>query len=215
MVESDYKNIIPKNIVFYRKALKLTQAELAEKLKYSDKAISKWERGEAVPDIVVLNQMAALFGINLDTLCSEHPLGKTKASFQLVKRHLHLIISLLSAGLVWLVATVLYVFGSMIWPNFSYFWMAFVYAIPCTAIVLIIFNAIWGKRLISLFLISTLVWTTVLCFYLSIPLSNSFLFFIIAVPLQVLVLLWFLMLYIKGKSKLVNKSTNRSTINDN
>jgi len=204
MTESDCKNIIPRNIIFYRKSLNLTQSQLAEKLKYSDKAVSKWERGEAVPDVVVLNQMAAIFGISLDTLCSEHSHVKTKTSIERKKHSKkHLIISLMSAGLVWLVATVVFVFGKMIWPSFQYFWMAFIFAVPSTAIVLIVFNAIWGKRLYAIFLISILAWTVALCFFLSIPVKNSYLFFIIAVPFQVLVFLWFVYLHHKDKRHLV------------
>jgi len=201
VTESDCKSIIPRNISFYRKSLNLTQYELAEKLKYSDKAISKWERGEAVPDVVVLNQMAAIFGISLNTLCSKHSLENPKTSSRHSKKHL--IISLMSAGLVWLVATVVFVFGSMIWSSFQYFWMAFIYAIPITAIILIVFNAIWGRRLYAVFLISILVWTVALCFFLSLPLNNVFLFFIVAIPLQILVLLWFVFLYTKDKQLLV------------
>ena len=186
------------------------QAELAEKLKYSDKAVSKWERGDGVPDVVVLNQMATLFGISLDALCSENtcPIIPAKTSFvssrkQYIKRHLHLIISIMSAMLVWLVATVIFVFGKMIWPNFEYFWMAFVYAIPCTAIVLIVFSTLWGKRWHNIVLVSLLIWSTTLCFYLSVPLRNSILLFVIPAPLQILTFLWFYLLYLKDKARRV------------
>ena len=53
----DIKKIISKNIQTLRKDADLTQSELAERLNYSDKAVSKWERGESVPDIVVLKQI--------------------------------------------------------------------------------------------------------------------------------------------------------------
>ena len=41
----DIKLNLAENLVKYRKHFNLTQAELAEKLNYSDKAVSKWERG--------------------------------------------------------------------------------------------------------------------------------------------------------------------------
>jgi len=97
----------------------------------------------------------------------------------------------------------------MIWPNFEYFWMAFIYAIPCSAIVLIVFNAIWGRRLIALVLVSILVWTAAMCLDLSVPIDNSFLFFIIGVPLQILVFLWYLLMYImKDKKRISIKIKN-------
>ena len=55
MEKSDnLKTIIAKNIVLLRTGERLTQAELAERLNYSDKAVSKWERGESLPDIAVI-----------------------------------------------------------------------------------------------------------------------------------------------------------------
>ena len=60
----DIKPIIAKNITILRQNAKMTQSELAEKLNYSDKAISKWERGESIPDITVLKALADLFGVH-------------------------------------------------------------------------------------------------------------------------------------------------------
>ena len=70
MNEENFKKLVAKNLSFYRKANKLTQLELAEKLNYSDKAISKWERGESLPDLYTLNVIAEFFGITINDLCS-------------------------------------------------------------------------------------------------------------------------------------------------
>ena len=61
MNEDVLKKNVPEKITFYRKAAGLTQLELAEKLNYSDKSVSKWERGDGLPDITVLTNMAELF----------------------------------------------------------------------------------------------------------------------------------------------------------
>ena len=58
----DIKPIIAKNITALRQGAKLTQIELAERLNYSDKAVSKWERAESIPDITVLKTIADMFG---------------------------------------------------------------------------------------------------------------------------------------------------------
>ena len=63
---NDFKRIIANNITELRRSVPLTQAELAEKLNYSDKAVSKWERGESIPDVIVLKQIADLFGVTVD-----------------------------------------------------------------------------------------------------------------------------------------------------
>jgi transcriptional regulator with XRE-family HTH domain len=196
MNEVDCKSVLAKNIAYYRKALNLKQSELGARLNYSDKAVSKWERGEAMPDVVVLNQMAKFFGITLDKLCSEHEhtlkapkiIQRRERSFTFLKNRL--LVSLMSVGLLWFIATMIFVFGKMSLPNLDYLWMVFIYAIPCTMVLLIIFNGIWGKRIYTFILVSVLVWTVLLCLYLSIPLDRSELIFWLAVPAQGIILLW-------------------------
>src|SRR5690606_37404500 len=63
--------ILAENITYYRKKLNLTQLELAEKLNYSDKSVSKWERAEGIPDVFVLKELSVFFGITIDTLLSK------------------------------------------------------------------------------------------------------------------------------------------------
>ena len=67
----DVRQIIAENLIELRKVNKLTQLELAEKLNYSDKAISKWERGESLPDVEILCQIAELYGVSLDYLVTK------------------------------------------------------------------------------------------------------------------------------------------------
>ena len=76
----DWKFIIAKNITALRQNRKMTQAELAEKLNYSDKAVSKWERGESVPDVLVLKSIADMFGVSLDYLLEADHEEKPKPS---------------------------------------------------------------------------------------------------------------------------------------
>ena len=61
MEEERIKSNIAKNLTAYRKRCNLTQSQLAEKINYSDKAVSKWERGEGVPDTLVLLKMCEIF----------------------------------------------------------------------------------------------------------------------------------------------------------
>ena len=68
----DLKKIIAKNITDLRTAKGITQLELAEKLMYSDKNISKWERAEAVPDVVVLKTLADMYGITVNDFLVEN-----------------------------------------------------------------------------------------------------------------------------------------------
>ena len=69
---NNLEQIVANNLTELRKEKKWTQAELAEKINYSDKSVSKWERGEALPDLKVLLQMAELFGVNLEYFTTEN-----------------------------------------------------------------------------------------------------------------------------------------------
>ena len=68
----DIKPIIAKNITALRQGAKMTQIELAERLNYSDKSVSKWERAESLPDITVLKAIADMFEVPLDYLVREN-----------------------------------------------------------------------------------------------------------------------------------------------
>ena len=188
----DLKNIIAGNIIELRKTANITQAELATKLNYTDKAVSKWERGESLPDISVLKDISDIFGVTVDYLLSDEHIDKVEMKSRADKRRNknHLIITLLSAALVWLIATALYVVFELI-PNVDgMWWMAYVYAVPVTCIVLIVFNSLWGRRYTNFALISILVWSILVCLYLTFLTYNISLIFIIGIPAQIIVILW-------------------------
>ena len=142
--------IIGDNISKFRKQLNLTQLELAEKLNYSDKAVSKWERGESVPDVATLMQIAEFFNVSINDLCYEVKEKKTlPTSHRNIK---HTYISVLSVGLCWLIATIVFTLLLLFAPEINMRWLAFIYAIPVSALLLVIFNSLWGKRIYTLFM---------------------------------------------------------------
>lgn len=187
------KTIIKENLIKYRKSAGLTQAQLAAKLGYSDKTISKWEREEGVPDIYILKEIADLYGVTVNDLITPAPtlISKIKNKVKLSRRN-KVIISLLSAGLIWLVATTMDVILDMAHIDWSLSNL-YIYAIPVSCIVLIVFNSLWGKRYINLILISALIWTFTLSLYVSLDITNVSRLFIIPIPLQVLAILFFLL----------------------
>ena len=109
--QENFNAIVSKNLIAYRKLNNLTQLDLAEKLNYSDKAISKWERGECLPDAYTLYQIATIYGISVNDLFACESTLKQTATTKKVKPFF---ITLLSSCLVWLVATVLFVLLKML-----------------------------------------------------------------------------------------------------
>ncbi|MBR5858629.1 MAG: helix-turn-helix transcriptional regulator [Clostridia bacterium] len=186
----DYKRIIANNITELRKAVPYTQAELAEKLNYSDKAVSKWERGESLPDVVVLKQIADLFGVTVDYLLEEvHPLSATMQSVPRQLKINRLLVTGLSCMLTLLIATFAFVVLALA-TDLSRLWLAYIYCIPVCAIIAIVFNSIWGIKKLNYLFITILMWGVLASIYLTIGDYSSWLIFVIGIPGQVIILLW-------------------------
>ena len=142
----DLKSIIAKNLIDLRTASKMTQLELAERLNYTDKAVSKWERAESIPDITVLKQIADLFEVTVDYLLHEEHPKEEVYTHNPNKTNNRIFISGMSIILVWLIATIVFVFGNLAVEGKGYpFWLAYVYAIPVYMIVLLVFSSVWFK----------------------------------------------------------------------
>lgn len=184
--EEKLRKYFARNLAHYRKTLGLTQIELAEKLNYSDKSISKWERGDGLPDLAITAQLAEIFGLTVNDLISEKPRRR------LMTTRNKIIITLLSMGIAWLVATVLFFLCEIIFPNIKGWWLFYIYAIPISAIVGIVFSCIWWKKIHIFASISTLIWSIALCVILTVPVPKISLIFIVAAVVQILTILWFL-----------------------
>lgn len=200
-MEKNYESLkeqIGKNIAEYRKLANFSQIEFAEKLNYSDKAVSKWERGESLPDIIVLKQIADIFGITVNDLLGEKDTKRKKLDLKKLVKNKKTVL-LMSVMLVWLVATITFVFMQIFDILNSHSWLVFVYAVPASAIVAIVFFAKWKKILYTAIAESFLIWSVAFCICLSIPTPKIWLLLIILIPLQILVVLWNYYLYKKKK----------------
>lgn len=184
----DIKIVIANNLMNLRKANKLTQLELAEKINYSDKAISKWERGESLPDILLLKQLADMYGVTIDYLMQEHKVEEVRKNKKKDKINNELIITLLSCLVVWGCATILYV-NFYITQGLN-FWTIWLWALPVTCILLIVFSAIWAKRIHVLTSISCLVWSFLIAFHIQFLEYNLWTIYLVGIPIQLAIILW-------------------------
>ena len=179
----EIKKIIANNIIELRAEAGMKQAELAEKINYSDKSVSKWERGESLPDVYILSQIAELYGVSVSALIGE--IQPPKES----KPHYHMFILLLSLALTMAVATLLFSMFMICKVDYPA-WMFFVYALPVCSIICIVFTSLWWGILWQGVSVSALIWTLGLSLYLSFELENVSLIFLVCAALQVLTLLW-------------------------
>ena len=203
MDEQKLRVQIGANIAAYRKRQGLTQAGLAEKLNYSDKAVSKWERGESVPDVVTLMGIAQRLGTTVNELLAEPnelpadtgPVEKTmeRVVQRTLKRKANKNIILgLSSILVWFVALLLFVVLSSL--EIPYTWLAFLYAVPANCIVMLSLRSVWQDFRWNRALISGIMWGGLVSLYMTLLVLaniNIWKLFLLGVPGQIAIMLWF------------------------
>ncbi len=191
----DLKEIIAANLIRLRQEVGLTQAQLAEKLNYTDKAVSKWERGESIPDLRVLIQLAEIYHITVDDIVKEKTEKPVKPKLNLF--HKRLLITLLSFGLVWVVATGVFMILYYISSIRSYAYLSFVIAPFVSAVVLLVFSSIWGRRITTALAASAVVWSIALIVHVFVWLYAKDVpiwpFYLVAVGVQILVIGWFVL----------------------
>ncbi|MBQ5671239.1 MAG: helix-turn-helix transcriptional regulator [Oscillospiraceae bacterium] len=185
------KSIVAKNIGRLRQASGMTQAELAAKLNYSDKAVSKWERGESLPDVAVLAQIADLFQVSLDWLVR----GEVMSAEPAVKERSHLnrvLVTVMSVVLVWLVAALVFMVIHLITGGNVVNALVFIYAVPASLIVWLVFNSIWFKPKMNFIIISLLVWSLLVTIQMTIlPFGyNVWPIYILGIPGQIIIFIW-------------------------
>ena len=205
MDDEKTKAQIGSNIATCRKSAGLTQAGLAEKLNYSDKAVSKWERGESVPDVLTLLHLSELFGVSLDRLVRDSTLSdpllpepdESAPEKPVASKG---IIQALSSTLVWFVALFFFVVISSL--DIPGSWVAFVYAVPVNAIVLLSLRSAWRLFSWNLALISVIVWGCLASIFVSLLTFTGacvWKLFLLGIPGQIAIFLWFRMFRVPQK----------------
>ena len=201
----DIKNIIAKNITDLRMLNNMTQAELGEKLNYSDKTVSKWERGESTPDISVLIEISKLFGVSLDYLVKADCINEIEKEEKKEEKNVNLkAIAYISCGCVWLIAIFAFIITSLISKTATFQWLYIAYALPVFFIVSLVFNSIWFNPRHNYIIVSALMWSILVSVHV------SFLHFGIDVTLvyllgvvgQIIIVLWSFIRKPKTKRKL-------------
>ena len=176
---------IGKNIALYRKSHKDTQAVLGQKLNYSDKAVSKWERGESVPDIYVLSRIADLYGITVGIL-----IGEAQPEIQ-DSPYMHLFVFLFSVALTFLIGTVLIVAFEIFNVAFNT-WLFLLHAAALSALEAVVFTSLWWDLWRQLAAWSALIWLGGVTVLVTIPGIVAAKSLMICAALQALVTFWIL-----------------------
>lgn len=200
----DLKDIIAKNLVELRTRAHFTQLELAEKINYTDKAVSKWERGEAIPDLRVIIKLAEIYNISVDDIVTAHPEKKIRPKMNTGKKHV--LIAMLSAGLVWFIATVIFTIFFFISTTAEYAYLSFVFAPFVCSIPLIVFSVKWGNWITNTLACSLLVWSLAVIFYVFVlvfapEFDKIYVLFIVAGVFELLIIWWYMLRRVLKRKK--------------
>ena len=189
----DKRLIISENISALRRSSGLTQAELAEKINYSDKAVSKWERGDSIPDVLVLSELAEMFSVTVDYFLHPHAPDEKIPKEGQSKRRIRTAVAITACMSPLFIATLIFVIFGMSVPGADWLWKIFVTALPAISVLSIIFSAIWLKGVWGIFAaISSLLWSTILLVYVFImDIPSSAMIFLVGVPLQCVIVIWY------------------------
>ena len=175
-----------RNLSDLRRRASMTQLELAEKLNYSDKSISKWERGEGIPDLYVVAEIADLFEVTVNDMISSKAYKKP-----LFSRN-KLLTTILAIGVAWLVAVTLFFVLQVSAPSFPA-WYFYVYALPVSAVIATVFSYLWWNKIVRFISVSGIVWSVALCIFLTfLSTPRIWLIFVVGGVVEALTIIWFL-----------------------
>ncbi len=188
------REIIGENLASLRKEAKLTQLELAEKFNYSDKAVSKWEKGDTIPDIETLYNLCQFYGVTLDYLTHKGSPSE-KQEYILQKKgdfRKKVLITLLLLMIVWMIATIAFVYTS-IGMNQGY-WQSFIWAVPASCLLVLGVNRrLFRSSTLSLVCESIGIWSLLASFYFSFSIWSLWPIFLLGIPLQAALGMWYFM----------------------
>lgn len=181
------REIISNNISTLRKKHEMTQIDLSKKINYSDKAVSRWEKGEVLPDIETLEGLSRIFNVPLSYMLEEHFETKVEKSVGLTKNEI--LMHCLSCLSIWTIATMIFVYQEL---NFDrIFWEIFLWAVPITAGYILYSNRKNKSKLIYLIFNTLFCWSVLTCVYFQFLEVSAWLIYIIGVPVQAAIIVSF------------------------
>lgn len=188
------RNIVPANIVYLRKQRQMTQIDLAKLVNYSDKAVSRWEKGEVLPDLETLQSLAHIFEVPLTYLLEEH--SEAKNTIIRKPNPKEILFQILIVCALWTILTVFVVYADIFYDQ--NYWQAFLWGIPITCLIVMFCNRKYKNKVTSFIANTILNWSTLICIYIHFMQLNPWLIFLVGVPIQAsLFVLYFLRKYPK------------------
>jgi transcriptional regulator with XRE-family HTH domain len=144
MDAAELKLVFASNLINLRTAAGMTQAELGTQLNYSDKTVSKWERGEAVPDAYVLTQLAALFGVTVDYLLSSHDAWQSPEEIRKANEPMYSSDMIIAVTILGIMTAALAAFV-IVWICGIIEWRIFLVGLVLSALVFLVLDCVFNQ----------------------------------------------------------------------
>ena len=202
MENENLAQIIGKNLASLRKAKGLTQQDLAREINYSDKSISKWELGYAIPAVDVLKDFALYYDVTIDYLVKEQTQEDIVKVVEVDKRDIarsntnKAVVLAMSMMFILLVAFCVFFSDYYFKPNENrLMWNIFFWVVPvCCLVAAFLTHIMYHNKIAVIVLLSAFVWTFLICFgfqmaYFVDPPENVWFLMAVGVPLQVILIL--------------------------
>lgn len=178
--------LISYNLVSLRKQNNLTQLELSQKINYSDKAISRWEKGEVTPSIEILSSLADVYGVPLTYFFEEHIDAQT-AKIKEREKNLYILIMISLMLIIWTVAVI--VFFVIKSASSRYYASPFIWALPVSSYAFGWCNKRFFKKNIFLITSSITFWLLMAAIYCQWIQHNIWQIFLLGIPVQITLIL--------------------------
>lgn len=200
--EAEFKCVFGNKLSKLRKQRGMTQNELGYQLNYSDKAVSKWERGESIPDAYTIYKIAELFGVSVNDMISasdelslkpENPRGELKPSRYFVP--------IIVAVSIFFVASVIFLVFKNIDSVSQYAYYPFLFAVPVAAITLTVFSSLWWRLIFRCIFVSLIIWSSALALYFTLGIDNLVYIFVPCAVLQIACVVAYLFAWFVIKKK--------------
>ena len=183
------REIIAGNIIALRKQQGLTQLDLAKQVNYSDKAVSRWEKGEVVPDVETLQKISEVLSVPLEYLLQEHNSENADVEQRYILRN-EIAFKIMTVLAVWIVATMVFVLSEIYYDYIN--WKIYVWAVPISCIALLYLNRKEKNRLAALILNTLLCWSLITCFFIQFFDYQAWIMYIVGIPIQAAVIISYL-----------------------
>ena len=174
------KEIVSKNIINLRKANNLTQLELAKKINYSDKAISRWEKGEVLPDVEIIQTLSIVFNVPMSAILENQDDNKkiklTKPTKQDILSQIFIICE------IWTIISVIYAYLNI--SKGMNLWQLFTWGVPATALILFVLSNKRKNNILSFTYGTILNWSAITCLFLQMLTSSPWYIFLLGIPVQ-------------------------------